>query len=357
MPLARACAHVAASEVVARTQGIAQGFVRSNIARIAGEPGARVSQASWLMAAFDLRTAIMVRFLAAMASASLSALAFLYALKPLPPAWRMRLGLPVPLGAFFMAPAMIRGQGVHTAEARPHSALPPGTRSSASLSTTASMRPDHRRIPRAWYRTRNGNFTLDGLLGFDLHGRSVGVVGTGKIGMAFARIMHGFGCNLLGFDDRENPEFTAPGGRYAGVDQMHSAADVLSLHCPLTPATRRLIDERSLAGCKPGLILINSSRGGIIDTRAVIGAIGSGRLGGVGVDVHEQEADLFYRDWSSTGVPDDVMKRLLSLHHVIVTGHQGFFTHEAMTTISQTTIDSIGQFLRGEPLTEELIFD
>ena len=212
-----------------------------------------------------------------------------------------------------------------------------------------------RRIPRAWYRTRDGNFTLDGLLGFDLHGRTVAVVGTGRIGLAFARIMHGFGCTVLGHDSYEIPEFTALGGRYVDLDEALAQADVVSLHCPLTPQTHHLVDARRLAACKPGLILVNSSRGGLVDTAAVIAALKSGQLGGVAIDVYEQEADVFYRDWSTDIMTDDLLERLLSFHNVIVTGHQAFFTHEAMTTISRTTIDSIGQFARGGPLTDELL--
>ncbi|MBS0500077.1 MAG: 2-hydroxyacid dehydrogenase [Proteobacteria bacterium] len=214
-----------------------------------------------------------------------------------------------------------------------------------------------RHIPRAWNRTRDGNFTLDGLLGFDLHGRTVAVVGTGRIGLEFARIMRGFGCTVLGHDSYQNPEFIAIGGRYVELDEALAQADVLSLHCPLTPETHHLVNTRRLAACKPGLILINSSRGGLVDTAAVIQALKSGHLGGVAIDVYEQEADVFYRDWSSRIMADDMLERLLSFHNVIVTGHQAFFTHEAMTTISRTTIHSIGQFARGERLSEELAID
>ncbi len=214
-----------------------------------------------------------------------------------------------------------------------------------------------RRIPRAWYRTRDGNFTLDGLLGFDLHGRTVAVIGTGRIGIEFARIMRGFGCTVLGHDAVENAAFPALGGRYVGLDEALALADVVSLHCPLTPQTHHLIDARRLARCKPGLILVNTSRGALIDTAAVIEALKSQRLGGAAIDVYEQEASLFFRDWSSEIMTDDLLERLLSFHNVIVTGHQAFFTHEAMSTISRTTIDSIGQFARGEHLSEELVVD
>ncbi|HMN77036.1 MAG TPA: 2-hydroxyacid dehydrogenase [Burkholderiaceae bacterium] len=211
-----------------------------------------------------------------------------------------------------------------------------------------------RRIPRAWYRTRDGNFTLDGLLGFDLHGRTVAVIGTGRIGLAFARIMSGFGCTILGHDSHGNPAFEPLGGRYVGLDEALALADVVSLHCPLTPQTHHLVDARRLATCKPGLILLNTSRGALIDTAAVIDALKAQHLGGVAIDVYEQEADVFYRDWSSSIVADDMLERLLSFHNVIVTGHQAFFTREAMSTISRTTIDSIGQYVRGERLKDEL---
>lgn len=183
------------------------------------------------------------------------------------------------------------------------------------------------------------------------------VIGTGRIGLEFARIMRGFGCTVLGHDSYESTEFTALGGRYVELDEALAQADVVSLHCPLTPETHHLVDARRLAACKPGLILINSSRGGLVDTAAVIQALKSGHLGGVAIDVYEQEADVFYRDWSSRIMADDMLERLLSFHNVIVTGHQAFFTHEAMTTISRTTIDSIGQFARGEALEEEVVFD
>ena len=212
-----------------------------------------------------------------------------------------------------------------------------------------------RRIPRAWYRTRDGNFTLDGLLGFDLHGRTVAVVGTGRIGTEFARIMTGFGCTVLGHDALENPAFLALCGRYVGLDEALAQADVVSLHCPLTPQTHHLIDAPRLVTCKPGLILVNTSRGALVDTDSVIEALKAEHLGGLAIDVYEQEADVFYRDWSTDIMTDDLLERLLSFHNVIVTGHQAFFTREAMTTISRTTVASIGQFARGERLTDELV--
>lgn len=211
-----------------------------------------------------------------------------------------------------------------------------------------------RKVHRAYNRTRDGNFALDGLMGFDLHGRSVAVLGTGKIGRVFARIMAGFGCELLGYDAYPNAEFEALGGRYAGLDEIIERADVISLHCPLTPETRRIINADTLARMKRGALVINTSRGGLLDTEAAIGALKSGRLGGLGIDVYEQEAGVFFRDLSSSIIADDVLQRLVAFPNVIVTGHQGFFTRDAIGTICATTLESVSAFERGEPLANEL---
>ena len=216
----------------------------------------------------------------------------------------------------------------------------------------------NRRIHRAYERTRSGNFELDGLMGFDLHGRTVGVVGTGRIGCAFGcafgAIMAGFGCTVLGHDPRPSPAFEASGGRYVPLDELLPACDVLSLHCPLTPATRHLIDAAALGRVKPGLILVNTSRGGLVDTHAAVDALKDGRLGALGIDVYEQEADLFFRDLSSDIISDDLIQRLVSFPNVILTGHQAFFTREAFGTICATTIASITAFAQGEPLVNEV---
>ena len=211
-----------------------------------------------------------------------------------------------------------------------------------------------RKIPRACNRTRDGNFELDGLMGFDLVGRTVAVIGTGKIGTIFARIMAGFGCKVLGFDVHHSPAFEQAGGHYATIEEIHAEADVISLHCPLTPQTHHIVNARALARMKKGALLINTSRGGLIDTEAVIEALKSGRLGGVAIDVYEQEASLFFRDLSSTVIPDDVIQRLVSFPNVIVTGHQAFFTREAVTQILDTTLASISDFAAGRPLANEI---
>ncbi|KQN78701.1 hydroxyacid dehydrogenase [Duganella sp. Leaf61] len=208
----------------------------------------------------------------------------------------------------------------------------------------------NRKIARASARTRDGNFDLDGLMGFDLHGKTVGVIGTGKIGTIFARIMTGFGCTVVGHDRYPSPAFEALGGRYVGVDELLACSDVVSLHCPLTDDTRHIVNAESLARAKRGSVLVNTSRGGLIDTDAAIQALKTGQLGGLAIDVYEQEANLFFQDLSSTIICDDVIQRLVSFPNVIVTGHQAFFTVEAIGQIMRTTIESITAFERGEEL-------
>lgn len=208
----------------------------------------------------------------------------------------------------------------------------------------------NRKIVRASVRTRDGNFELDGLMGMDLHGKTVGVVGTGKIGTIFAKIMTGFGCRVLGYDPFRNPAFEAAGGHYVTDDEKLSSCDVISLHCPLTEQNRRIVNAETLARAKPGSILINTSRGGLVDTEAAIEALKTGQLGGLGIDVYEQESQLFFQDLSSTIICDDIIQRLVSFPNVIVTGHQAFFTVEAIGQIMHTTIESITAFERGEEL-------
>lgn len=212
----------------------------------------------------------------------------------------------------------------------------------------------NRKIARASLRTREGNFDLDGLMGFDLHGKTVGVIGTGKIGTIFARIMSGFGCIVLGHDRYPSAAFEALGGRYVSVDELLASSDVVSLHCPLTDETRHIVNAESLARAKRGSVLVNTSRGGLVDTEAATEALKTGQLGGLAIDVYEQEANLFFQDLSSTIICDDVIQRLVSFPNVIVTGHQAFFTEEAIGQIMQTTIDSISAFERGEELVNRI---
>ncbi len=208
----------------------------------------------------------------------------------------------------------------------------------------------NRKIARASLRTREGNFELDGLMGFDLHGKTVGVIGTGKIGAIFARILHGFGCTLLGHDLIPNPAFEALGGRYVPVAELMARSDVISLHCPLFESTHHIVNAASLAGVKRGAILVNTSRGGLVDTEAAVQALKTGQLGGLALDVYEQEASLFFQDLSSTIITDDLIQRLVSFPNVIVTGHQAFFTVEAIGQIMATTVESLSDFEAGRPL-------
>jgi D-lactate dehydrogenase len=202
----------------------------------------------------------------------------------------------------------------------------------------------NRHTHRAFNRVREGNFALEGLLGFDLHGKTVGVIGTGQIGVAFARIMAGFGCRLLGHDPQPNPDCLALGMEYRPLQALLPEADIVSLHCPLTPATRHLIDAAALGRMKRGAMLVNTSRGAILDTAAVIAALKSGVLGHLALDVYEEEEKLFFEDLSGTVIADDVFARLLTFPNVLITGHQAFFTAEALGAIAGTTLANIQSF-------------
>ncbi len=217
--------------------------------------------------------------------------------------------------------------------------------------TAALVLSLNRKIHRAYARVRDGNFALDGLLGFDLYGRTVGVVGTGAIGVCFCRIMRGFGCQVLATDPQPSPACEALGVRYVALPELLEASDIVSLHCPLTPRTHHLIGREALAAMKPGAMLVNTSRGAVLDTRAVIEALKRGHLGSLALDVYEEEADLFFRDLSSEVIRDDVFARLLTFPNVLVTAHQAFFTSEALAAIAATTIANLDAFAeRGTPL-------
>ncbi|WP_174802595.1 2-hydroxyacid dehydrogenase [Martelella limonii] len=199
----------------------------------------------------------------------------------------------------------------------------------------------NRKIHRAYNRVREGNFALTGLLGFDLHGKTVGVVGTGGIGRNVMRAFAGFGCEILAYDPFPSEEAESLGARYVGKDELLEKSEIITLHCPLTPETRHFIDEKAIAAMKHCRMLVNTSRGGVIDTHAVIEGLKSGRIGALALDVYEEEEDLFFRDLSSTVIRDDVFARLLTFPNVLITGHQGFFTQEALFNIAHTTIENI----------------
>jgi D-lactate dehydrogenase len=215
----------------------------------------------------------------------------------------------------------------------------------------------NRHIHRAFNRVREGNFALEGLLGFDLHGKTVGVIGTGKIGAIVARIFSGFGCRVLGFDASVNPTCTELGVVYVEFEELLASSDVVTLHCPLTPQTRRLIDAKALEMMKPGAMLVNTSRGLVIDTAAVIKALKSGRLGSLCLDVYEEEENVFFEDFSDRVIQDDVLARLLTFPNVLITGHQAFFTREALGKIAETMIESFSNFEQGRALPNKVEFE
>jgi D-lactate dehydrogenase len=207
--------------------------------------------------------------------------------------------------------------------------------------TVALVLALNRNIHRAYNRVREGNFALDGLLGFDLHARTVGVVGTGKIGAEVVRIFKGFGCRVLAFDPYPGDACRALGAEFVGFDALLSASEIVTLHCPLTRENHHLIDGAALSKMKRGAMLINTSRGQLIDTRAVIDALKTRQLGYLGLDVYEEEGEIFFEDLSGTIIEDDVFTRLLTFPNVIITGHQGFFTREALDNIAATTIANL----------------
>ncbi len=212
-----------------------------------------------------------------------------------------------------------------------------------------------RRIHRAYARVREANFSLEGLLGFDLRLRTVGIVGTGKIGLAVATILRGFGCRLLAYDVHQNPDCLSLGVEYVELDRLFSESDVITLHCPLTPETHHLIDEAALAKMKPGVMIINTSRGALVDTPAVIEGLKNRHVGHLGLDVYEEEGDLFFEDQSDRVITDDVFSRLLTFPNVIVTGHQAFFTQNALSEIGRVTGENLDAFEAGEPSGNDLI--
>ena len=202
----------------------------------------------------------------------------------------------------------------------------------------------NRKIHLAYARVREGNFELAGLEGFDLHGRTLGIVGTGTIGAVFAKIATGFGCNLLGYDVKPNPTCEQLGVKYVSLPEIWKSADIISLHCPLTPDTRHLINAETIAQLKPGVMIVNTSRGAVIDSPAVIAGLKSHKIGSLALDVYEEESDYFFRDLSDQGIADDILARLISFPNVLVTSHQAFFTDDALTAIAQTTLANISEF-------------
>lgn len=208
----------------------------------------------------------------------------------------------------------------------------------------------NRKTHKAYNRVREGNFSLDRLTGFDLYGKTIGVIGTGKIGQVFCKIMQGFGCKVLAFDIIANKELEATGVEYLPLMDLFEQANIISLHCPLTEQTQHIINETSIGMMKQGVMLINTSRGALIDTKAATEALKSGKIGYLGLDVYEQEEKLFFNDLSENVIQDDVIMRLLSFPNVLITSHQGFLTEEALAEIAKTTLGNVDEFEAGQTL-------
>lgn len=207
----------------------------------------------------------------------------------------------------------------------------------------------NRHIHRAYGRVRDGNFALDGLVGFDLAGKTVGVIGTGRIGGLVARLLWHFRCTVLAHDVTVDDRLVQLGVRYVGLDEVWARSDVISLNCPLTDATHHLVSASVIERLKPGVMLVNTGRGALVDTRAVIDGLKSGRIGGLALDVYEEEAPLFFEDRSSEVLADDVFARLLTFPNVLITAHQAFLTHEALDAIAGTTLANLDDLEVGRP--------
>ncbi|MDM7861031.1 2-hydroxyacid dehydrogenase [Alteromonas sp. ASW11-36] len=208
----------------------------------------------------------------------------------------------------------------------------------------------NRKMHKAYNRVKEGNFALQGLLGFTMHGKTIGIIGTGNIGKAFVRIALGFGCKVLCFDPYPDPSIISPNCQYVELSELFAKSDIISLHCPLMPQTQHIINTDSIAQMKPGVMVINTSRGGLIDTAALIKGLKSKHIGFVGLDVYEMESELFFRDRSCEVIQDDLFQRLSTFHNVLITGHQGFFTIEAVTEIANTTLANILNLNQGQPV-------
>jgi len=213
--------------------------------------------------------------------------------------------------------------------------------------TLALLMTLNRRIHRAYNRVRDGNFSLSGLVGFDLHGRTVGIIGTGKIGCVVAQLFHGFGCEVICHDVSENDQIKEIGGRYVALDELYEESHIITLHCPLLESTYHLIDAVAISRMKRGVTLLNTSRGALVDTSAVIAGLKSGQIGNLAIDVYEEEDNLFFEDQSGQVMQDDVFARLLTFPNVLITGHQAFFTDNALTQIAWTTLNNLSELESG----------
>ena len=220
--------------------------------------------------------------------------------------------------------------------------------------TVALMLTLNRKIHKAYQRTRDANFSLEGLVGFNMHGRTVGVIGTGKIGLATIKVLLGFGCKVIAHDPYPNQAVIDLGVDYLPLAELYPLCDVISLHCPLTAENHHLLSEQSFSQMKPGVMVINTSRGGLLNALDAMEALKTGQLGSLGLDVYENEKELFFEDKSSEIIQDDVFRRLSACHNVIFTGHQAFLTEEALGAIAHTTLSNVKQLLAGEVCPNQL---
>lgn len=215
----------------------------------------------------------------------------------------------------------------------------------------------NRKTHRAYYRTRDGNFSISGLMGFDLHGKTAGIIGTGKIGRILIDILLGCGMRILAYDLHPNKEYAQKSGvTHTELEQLYRESDVISLYCPLTPETHYLIDDEAISQIKPGVLLINTCCGQLINKPALIKRLKSGKIGGAGLDVYEEEAEYFFEDFSDSAISDDVLARLMNFPNVLITSHQAFFTREALQNIADTTLKNIDDFFNDRPLKNEICF-
>ncbi|MDQ8201392.1 2-hydroxyacid dehydrogenase [Pelagicoccus sp. SDUM812003] len=212
----------------------------------------------------------------------------------------------------------------------------------------------NRKVHRAYNRVRESNFSLEGLMGFDLHGTTVGVIGTGKIGQIFVGIMKGFGCEVLAYDPYPSEKAASLGAKYVSLEELYQRSSIVSLHCPLSPESHHMIDEAAIEKMQDGVMLINTSRGALVDTAALIQGLKLRKIGHVGLDVYEEEADLFFEDLSTQVMQDDIFARLTTFPNVIVTGHQAFLTSNALRNIAQTTLGNLKAFADGAECPNEL---
>ncbi|WP_455487772.1 2-hydroxyacid dehydrogenase [Haemophilus sp.] len=220
--------------------------------------------------------------------------------------------------------------------------------------TIGLMMTLNRRIHRAYQRTREANFSLEGLIGFNMHGRTVGVIGTGKIGIAVMRILKGFGMNILAYDPFKNTVVEELGGQYVELDELYAKSHVITLHCPATPENYHLLNREAFAKMKDGVMIVNTSRGSLIDTQAAIDALKQRKIGALGMDVYENERDLFFEDKSNEVIQDDIFRRLSSCHNVLLTGHQAFLTEEALTNIADVTLSNVYK-LKSDKVCENIV--